>query len=163
MLTTEEIAKVNGYIKEAITKILDLGFELKDKNRVIPYYYVSDNTRWGYFSQGYFDDKDSWIGISIEHLISLPNESIPPKSTLIHETFHYFQSDYDPRCAWDKKGGTFGKAVDNENILYEMGAVWMEQWMRGGQLDYNFLKQEFNTVFGDINGKNGDKLGFGFE
>lgn len=163
VLTTDEITKVNGYIKEAITKILDLGFELKDKNRVIPFYYVSDPNRWGFFSQGYFNDKDSWIGISVEHLVGRPNESTPPKSTLIHEIFHYFQSDYDPRCAWDKKGGTFGMAVDNENILYEMGAVWMEQWMRGGQLDNSFIKQEFNTVFGDINGKNGDKLGFGLE
>lgn len=157
VLTTDEIAKVNGYIKEAITKIMNLGFELRDKNRVIPYYYVSDNTKWGYFSQGYLSDKDSWIGISIEHLIGQPNESTAPRSTLIHETFHYFQSDYDPRGAYTKKGGFAGTGVDNENILYEMGAVWMEQWMRNGQLDASFVKQEFDDVF------KGDHLGFGLE
>ena len=155
------IAKMAKYIDTAITEIRNQGYEIKDKDRVIPYYYVKMKDKIGAFQQSCRGDKYSWIGLNAQQIDSKPDDTLNIKSTVLHETFHYFQADYDPRCAFDKAGGAFGNAVDNENILYEMGAVWIEQFLRGGNLDENFLMGDpfkFENIF-----EKGDLLGLGLE
>ena len=170
VLHAGEVAKMKDYITNAITKITDLGFTISDKDRVIPYYYVSDPIRWGAFTQDKWADSRSWIGISVEKLLEAKDNndvfSIP--CTLIHETFHYFQADYDPRAAFRKGGGLYGTGYyfDNENILYEMGAIWIEQFINNGQLNAKYLLEEvfFDAIHkGTATKGTGDKLGFGLE
>lgn len=155
VLSSAEIAKMNNWIRDAITQITDLGYELSSKDTEIPYYYISDPDKWGYFKQHWFKDCFSWIGISVEKLINTPNDTLSFKSTMLHETFHYFQANnYDNRCAAKKSGGTkWGWAICNENILYEMGAVWIEKFIRKGKLDADWLLKE--VFMGNM-----DKLGF---
>lgn len=141
---------VKKRINEAITKIRNLGFEIRDKKRVIPYYFaVPKNNKdpldqaWGTFVQDWWDDSSSKVRIGINKMIAAPNDTMSNRSTIIHETFHYFQADYDPRCSWTK-----AKASDNEDILNEMGAVWSEQFVNDGQLIAAYLRnQVFNGVF----------------
>ena len=165
-----DLEKMIKNITDALTIITDLGFTLQDKDRVIPYYYISDSSKWGYFVQDKWHDSRSYIGISVNLLYSAKSsgDEFSMPCTVLHETFHYFQADYDNRCATKKAGGLYGTGYyyDNEGILYEMGAVWIEQFVNNGQLNASFLKE---TVFGDVfytgddvNGK-GDKLGFGYE
>ncbi len=155
VLNAVDIAKMNTWIRSTITQLTDLGYELSSKDTEIPYYYVSEPDKWGCFQQHWMADCYSWIGISVEKLINSPNDTLSFKSTLLHETFHYFQANnYDPRCAAKKSGGTkWGWAIVNENILYEMGAVWMEKFTLKGKMDADFLR---TTVFmGNL-----EKLGF---
>ena len=86
--------------------------------------------------------------------------------TVLHETFHLFQADYDPRNSARKAGGLLGYSADNQNILYEIGAVWMEQFKNSGQLSADWLKNvAFKNAFhkGSELKSNKDKLGFGLE
>jgi hypothetical protein len=156
----EYIDPIVRRINDAITQILNLGYEIKDKNRVIPYYFKSSPNNWGTFNQDWRSDSRSWITLSMEKFINEFDDSASIKMTIIHETFHYFQADYDPRCAYRKAGGFGGYSIDNENILYEMGAVWIEQFVNKGQLNASFLQGEaLQYVFYDKNNTYGDKLG----
>jgi len=156
----EYIDPIVRRINDAITQILNLGYEIKDKNRVIPYYFKSSPNNWGTFNQDWRSDSRSWIALSMEKFINEFDDSASIKMTIIHETFHYFQADYDPRCAYRKAGGFGGYSIDNENILYEMGAVWIEQFVNKGQLNASFLQGEaLQYVFYDKNNTYGDKLG----
>ena len=164
---------LGGYIEESIRKILDLGFKLRTLGkplRSIPFYYISDPDKYGYFKQSPVDDDFSYVGIGVEKLIESKNDPSQLKSTLIHELFHLFQADYDPREAWTKAGGlnkpknlkNFVQfkydqptTIDNESIIHEMASVWVEQFMNNGELNAKFLSTE---AF-DIN----IPLGFGQE
>lgn len=165
--------RLGGYIEECIRKILDLGFTLRTLGkplRSIPFYYISDPDKYGYFKQSPVDDDFSYVGIGVEKLIESKNDPSQLKSTLIHELFHLFQADYDPREAWIKAGGfnkpkdlkNFAKlnfdqpvTIDNESIIHEMASVWVERFMNNGELNANFL----STNAFDIN----IPLGFGQE
>ncbi len=169
VVNVRELPKIRKYIEDAITKITDLGFKLAYSDRVIYYYIRSKDESWGEFKQSFWADSYSYIDISVEHLFYAKQDkdefSMP--CTVLHETFHYFQSNYDPRSAKDKAGGyPAGAAVDNENIIYEMGAIWIEQYANNGQLNANYLKEiVFKKAFyqGDKSDGKGDKLGFGLE
>lgn len=169
--------RLGGYIEECIRKILDLGFTLRTLGkplRSIPFYYISDPDKYGYFKQSPVDDDFSYVGIGVEKLIESKNDPSQLKSTLIHELFHLFQADYDPREAWIKAGGfnkpkdlkNFAKlnfdqpvTIDNESIIHEMASVWVEQFMNNGELNANYL---LTDVFGDVFSFDG-LLGFGME
>ena len=155
VLSSYDYAKMNAWIRNAITQITDLGYELASPGTVIPYYYISEPDKWGFFKQDYRADCLSWIGISVEKLINTPNDTLSFKSTLLHETFHYFQANnYDNRCAMRKSGGTkWGWSIVNENILYEMGAAWIEKFTRKGKMDADWLRSD--VFMGNL-----DKLGF---
>ena len=152
--------KMAGWIKEALTIITDQGYDIEDKERVIPYYYDdSSKDVFGYFEQNVWSDALSYIGLSAKNISADFDNVTDIKSMVLHETFHYFQADYDPRDSRHK--GNIYSITDDENILYEMGAVWMEQFVRNGSLDANFLKNDVfdsNTIF-----LQGDLLGMGME
>ena len=153
------VDKIKSRINNAITEISKLGFELKYKNRAIRYYFISDPGKWGAFNQNEWDDYFNSIGLGIENMINSPNDSTNQKCTIIHETFHYFQSGYDPQWA-----GTKAKSPADEIMLYEMGAVWVEQFMNNKQLNANWLQgYAFRNIFNTDVSNAPDKLGLTME
>lgn len=127
---------LNDCIKDAIKQIRKLGFKLNGQHD-IPYYFgITDN--WGEHVQHWLNN-DMWsslyIGIPkiLEANCKMTSEL---RQTVIHETLHYFQSDYDPRYITTLKRG------ENEHVsLAEMGAVWIEKFMNAGQLSADFQKE----------------------
>lgn len=160
----ERMKKVlNQYVRDAITKITDLGFKIEGK-RTIPIYIQSLPDKWGQHNQSTLSDSKSSVSISWEKLMEADPDIQGLKMTIIHELFHYFQAEYDPRCAYIKGRTTFSPTgvlgIDPEElvtdavVMYEMGAVWIEQFMNDGQLSADFLAQEvFNeSILGDYTG-----------
>lgn len=147
---------LNQYVKEAITKITDLGFKTNGK-RTIPIYIESLTGRWGQHNQSTTSDANSSISISYEKMAEAVPDTAGLRNTIIHELFHYFQSEYDPRPALIKgrsslsplaaAGGWWDKLdpeelIGDEVVMYEMGAVWIEHLMNNGQLDALFLLKD---------------------
>lgn len=176
VINNEYHNRIGSYIEESIQKILDLGFTLKTWGkplRTIRFYYISDPDKYGYFKQSPIDDAFSYLGIGVEKLIESKDDPSQLKSTLIHELFHLFQADYDPREAYVKAGG-FSKpnsvkdlvkwkleptTIDNESIIHEMASIWVEQFMNNGNLNAGYLSSDaFANVF-----LHEEKLGFGQE
>lgn len=166
-------ASIGQYIEESINLLFDMGFSLKNLygKRVVPFYYMRyykkneetkkneiDREIDGGFRQDWLDDVYSYIGLNVDLIAQeLSAESFNPtrlKCTIIHELFHYFQYDMDPRSAYTKAGGPRNKWLDNKGILFEMGSVWVEQFMNNGNLNPVFLKQKYDD---------GPKLGIGHE
>lgn len=123
-------------INDAIKQIRKLGFKLNG-NHDIPYYFGTTE-KWGEFSQDWMNN-NLWSSI----YLSVPkirdaNYALTTdlKQTVIHETLHYFHSDYDPRYLSILKRG------DSEYVaLSEMGAVWVEKFMNNGQLNAEFQRE----------------------
>ena len=155
---------LNEYVKDAITKITNLGFKIDDKERKIPIYLESNPDRWGQHNQSRISNTKSSISVFYEKMLDSKPDLEGLKCTIIHELFHYFQAEYDPRCAYNKGGGFLNWAYGDELILYEMAAVWVEKFMNGGQLNAGFLKTEaFHHVFSVSGISSKDVLGIGME
>lgn len=125
--------EIGKNIEAAIKQIHQLGFELGPKTHTIPYYYDVTND-WGTHCQSY-----DWLSCILLNTskIAKANTAKPLptglKQAIIHETFHFYQSFYDPRYYAMYKGG------DNDHlIMWEMGAVWIEKYMNEGQLSADF-------------------------
>lgn len=147
---------LNGFVKEAIEKITGLGFKIEG-NRTIPIYIESLPDRWGQHNQSTLSDTRSSISVSYQKLSEATPDTAGLRSTIIHELFHYFQSEYDPRPPLIKGrsslsptaalGGLWNKLdpeelVGDEVVMYEMGAVWIEHFMNNGQLNAQFLVRD---------------------
>ena len=147
---------LNQCVKEAITKITDLGFKTNGK-RKIPIYIESLSDRWGQHNQSTTSDANSSISISYEEMAKAVPDTAGLRNTIIHELFHYFQAEYDPRPALIKgrsslsplaAAGALWEKLDPEEligdevVMYEMGAVWIEHLMNNGQLNASFQKNE---------------------
>lgn len=128
---------INSCVKDAIKHIRKLGFKLNGDHS-IPYYFGT-TTNWGEHCQHALNN-NLWSCIYLGiPMICNANYAMTTglKQTVIHETLHYFQSDYDPRYFSIFKRG------DNEYVaLNEMGAVWIEKFMNGGQLSASFQEDE---------------------
>lgn len=135
---------VKEYVEKALEKIIDLGFVLKGE-KVLYIDFASDPEDWGGHQvcgipgdSGY----SMWVKLSIQKLLDSTTTNEDIKCTVIHEIFHWFQSYYDPRSnhakAKKEKSG-------DEIVMYEMGAVWIENLMNNGQLNANFIKQHLDT------------------
>lgn len=162
-----ENQKVKQYITDALSTITDLGFKLNGTDRVIRYYYYN-TFEYGLFVQSKWSDKNNCIQLGVDMIgySLLTGQKSDLASTVLHETFHLFQSEYDPRSAYRKAGGFLGYSADNENILYEMGAVWIEQFANDGQLKAEWLKNDiFKKAFhrGSDLSSDKDKLGMSQE
>ena len=147
---------LNDYVKEAIKIITGLGFKIEGK-RTIPIYIESLPDRWGQHNQSTLSDTRSSISISYQKMSEATPDTAGLRSTIIHELFHYFQSEYDPRPPIIKGrtslsptaafGGLWSKLdpeelVGDEVVMYEMGAVWIEHFMNNGQLNAQFLVRD---------------------
>lgn len=125
--------ELNKCIKEAVHEIYQLGFRLNGDHS-IPFYF-SKTENWGEHVQ-HWANNNLWscLYISIPKILEANcNMTKELKMTVIHETLHYFQSDYDPRYFSILKQG------DNDHLaLAEMGSVWIEKFTNGGQLSASF-------------------------
>ena len=128
--------KLKECIEETIKQIHALGFRLNGSGRTIPFYYTTTEN-WGEHVQ---DGLNNNIWTCLE--LSVPKiknagyvVTDELKQTMLHETFHYYQSDYDPRYF------SISKVLNgNEEslIMYEMGAVWIEKFRNNGLLNTDF-------------------------
>ena len=83
--------------------------------------------------------------LGAKKLLSATEDDI--KFTVIHEILHWFQAFYDPRSNYKKSKKSYS---GEELILYEAGAVWAEQFMNGGKLNGNFVKQYLPTYLRSV-------------
>ena len=138
---------VGEVIEETIRQIHKLGFRLEGEGRTIPFYYEYykeyEAPRGEFIQDRINGNWWSCILLNTRNLLSDVKStgklSTNMKQTIIHETFHYYQADYDPRY-WSLIKGS---SVNNETlIMYEMGAVWIEKFMNSGKLNANFQLSE---------------------
>ena len=140
-LWTDSIAK---YIEASIKQIHKLGFKLEGKDRTIYYYYNPLKDEWGSYEQDSWNN-NWWSCINLNAKKLAENNIFYPtpvdiKQTIIHETLHYYQSDYDPRY-WSLRKGLVASVKayfwgDGEDVaLTEIGAVWIEKFMNNGKLN----------------------------
>ncbi len=128
--------KLKECIEETIKQIHALGFRLNGSGRTIPFYYTTTEN-WGEHVQ---DGLNNNIWTCLE--LSVPKiknagyvVTDELKQTLLHETFHYYQSDYDPRYfSYNKASDGYDEMI----IMYEMGAVWIEKFLNNGLLNTEF-------------------------
>lgn len=135
-----KVATYNKYIKEAIKQIHDLGFSINTPCK-IPFVFdilykdwlfTKDTEVYGNFVQnGKFDE---WNSIELNVNVIFSADETTMKQTFIHEILHYFQSHYDPRWAYNKRGG-------EDDILAEGASVWAEQFMNNGKMNVSFVEK----------------------
>ena len=139
------VPKLNNYIKDALTKITDLGFVISG-GRNIPFVFTYETDHpdaYGFFNQSWWEDKNSTIELNLVKLLNGVDDT-EISQTVIHELLHYFQAWYDDRpCMTKKLGG-------EEDIMNEAASVWIEQFMDNGKLNGVFLQyyvQDFASGF----------------
>ncbi len=131
-----KVATYNKYIKEAIKQIHDLGFSINTPCK-IPFVFDilyknwrKDTEVYGNFIQS--SKCNAWNSIELNVNVIFSADETTMKQTFIHETLHYFQSHYDPRWAFNKRGG-------EDDILAEGASVWAEQFMNNGKMNVSFI------------------------
>ena len=135
-LSTQEI--IEDAATDAINAILGLGFKVKGtRNIPIVIKALSDEGAYGYFKQSAFSDKWSTIEINSKMLNGDKDEL---RQTVYHEMFHYFQSEYDPRCCFSK----FRNVYRDLLMLIEAGGVWIEKLAGNGYS--GIMKQNADIV-----------------
>ena len=125
-----KLPTVNLYIKEAIRTIHSLGFKLPDGVKLN--YHLADThswifgDSWGYYSRSWICRSRDGIWLKDELVLYEAEENTQVlKQTIIHETLHNFQSYYLPSA--------LPNPIGNYNAMFEMGAVWIEKFMNGGE------------------------------
>ena len=150
----EQKTLINGYIREAIDKIHDLGYQIRT-DRDIPYIFMASmgEDTDGAFCQSSWSDEKSTIHLNLEKIVN-GMDATKLKQTIIHETMHYFQADYDKRPPKEKAGKCY-----DELLMYESGAVWSEKLMDNNKLQYSDFIAKYipKTIRGmtDIDGIHG--------
>ena len=135
---TEKLPSINTLIAQSIKTINDLGFTIPDGYTI--HYYIKSNLqmRWlGLLPENYGSFNANIFSIkSFDHIDihdQLADDLDKLKLTLLHETLHYYQSHMLP--SW------FAKPRGEHNVMYEMGAVWIEKYGNGGELSANYQKE----------------------
>ena len=136
------------YMNEAVGIIKGLGFKVEG-DRKIPIIIEKEKANggalnqdeYGRYEMSFWGKKYGYIlindGFRTKSNINFNTENL--RKTCIHELLHYFQADYDPRCAWSK-GGIINSSGESL-ILYECGGVWVEQFMNNGQFSTTFIAE----------------------
>lgn len=129
------------YLNEALGKIKALGCKVQG-DRKIPIIITpaSDlgQDEYGRYEMSFFGREWGYILVSDGFIGWKGNCNVQNlRNTLIHELFHYFQADYDPRVAWTKGGivDTSGEFL----MIYESGGVWIEKLMNNNEFSYTFV------------------------
>jgi len=135
------LSDVNKFIKEAITKIHELGITIPGNvtlhYQICPFWFVGAN---GSFSPSFLSRDYDCISIKDE-IVTWVGEDDTIIQTILHETLHNYQSYYHP-------GSTPNPTFDN-NAMYEMGAIWIEKFALGGKLDdvFQLTDNGLHTTF----------------
>lgn len=127
---------ITRYINDALAKIQELGFKINEDRDIPIIFKIGLGKKYGAFCQDWRKDKNSTIELNQDKILAMGDDHTDLKTTIIHELLHYFQSEYDYRTPYDKAGQ--GK---DDLIMYESGAVWAEQFMNDGYLNYEFIRQ----------------------
>jgi hypothetical protein len=145
VMVEQKAPKVEEYVKQAITKIIDLGFVLDGDKTLYIDFAKDEDENWGGHEvcgipgeSGY----SMWVSLGIQKLLSSTTTDSDIKCTVIHEVFHWFQSFYDPRANYQKANESY---AGDEVVMYEMGAVWIEHFMNNGNLKSSWI---LSDVFG---------------
>ena len=157
--------KVYEYVKTALTKIQELGFKTKEernnKKNKVRTINVNFETKsiwdsdelYGWHNQSDCSDEWSSISIGVEKNTGPDADDLNLKCTVIHELFHYYQSEYDSRSPMDKAdkiGTLFGRSAYEYLVMYEMGGPWAEQFVNEGQLNSKWLLENaLSYIFTD--------------
>lgn len=140
--------EILGYLNEAVGIIKGLGFKVEGDRKVpiIIEKEIPDGGRlkpqeFGRYEMSFWGKKYGYILIN-DGFRTQPTDEYDKatlRKTCIHELLHYFQADYDPRCAWAKGGikNTSGESL----MLYECGGVWVEQFMNDGIFSIAFISE----------------------
>ena len=142
---------IDHYIQQALTMILDLGFKL-DGEKTLYVDFDPTDFDWGGHQVtalpfripiNIHDGWNMYVSLGRNMFVEPfdPKEIITEdlkKCTIIHEIFHWVQSFYDPRTNYQQasEGGEF-------QIMYEMGAVWIENLINNGNLQVDFINENF--------------------
>ena len=133
------LGKIDDYVQQALTKINDLGFKL-DAEQTLYIDFDPNDKDWGGhkvcgipFAEGFA----MWVSLGVDKLTASTTTDNDIKCTVIHEIFHWFQSFFDTRSNYKKSRKEYH---GDEMVMYEMGAVWIEQFMNNNKLNENFLK-----------------------
>ena len=136
---------LNDNVQQALRKIFDLGFKIEGE-RSLDINLVRDKD-WGGYTDDWVYKGWSSVSVGIDKLLNDSTTEVDRKCTVIHELFHFVQSGYDPRSTF-RKGWPYYKDKGGEPlIMYEMGAVWIENLMNNGQLKASWLN---TAVLNDI-------------
>ena len=135
-----KLPTVNLYIKEAIKTIHSLGFKLPDSVKLNYHLANTDYlfgliSSYGYYSRSLIGRSHDGIWLKDELLLYEAEENTQTlKQTIIHETLHNFQSYYLP--------SGLPTPIGEYNAMFEMGAVWIEKFMNGDQLNGSWQMNE---------------------
>ena len=133
---------IRSYLDEAISKIKALGFKVKG-DRTMPviiaepsessimqnHFNRSKPGEWGRCVASSSGNKWNCLILNRPMMLGL-TEPTELRKTVIHEMFHYFQFEHDPRSAWDRTHAS-GKNVEYQ-MLIESGGAWAESLLGFG-------------------------------
>lgn len=132
----ENHVKIHSIIREAIKKIHDLGFKVTERDVAVDFKILPPQI-FGTMNQNPWKNEKSTVTLSVELLSILSNED-KLRSSAIHEFFHIFQADYD------KYARSYTNLNDRQ-LMYEAGAVWIEQFMNeDGAFSKDFAKEHIS-------------------
>lgn len=130
----------------AVAIIKGLGFKVKG-DRTIPILVLDESDlgagEYGRFQQSWMSDEWSSIKLNKALITSAGFSRNELRQTVCHEMFHYFQSDYDKRCALTK-GAFDGNA--EFLIIYEAGGAWIER-LAGDHSYSKLIISDGNALF----------------
>lgn len=121
------VPKINEYMHEAVKQITKLKFTVRSKRNIPILFKTLDENEWGLFKQHATNDEKSWIELTTK-IVNTTMDEDEVKQTIIHELFHYFQSDYDTRLPINK----YRQCGGDELMIYECGGRWVEKFMNNG-------------------------------
>ena len=124
---------IHKIIREAIKKIHDLGFMTTKRDVAIDFVEMKNPDpkdtkldKFGTFNQSAWKNELSTVSFNELILTDFDTHRNSFKASAIHELTHDFQADYDVASTkW------FFRREDDRVLMYECGAVWVEQFMTG--------------------------------
>lgn len=132
----ENHIKIHSIIREAIKKIHDLGFKVTERDVAVDFKILPPK-KYGTMNQNPWKNEKSTVTLSVDLLSILSNED-KLRSSAIHEFFHIFQADYD------KYARSYTNLNDRQ-LMYEAGAVWIEQFMNeDGAFSKDFAEEHIS-------------------
>jgi len=135
---------IAGYVESALTEIFNLGFKIDGEKTL--YIDFAGGDDWGGHQVCGIPGEGGWsmwVALGIKKLLDSNTTEADIKCTVIHEILHWVHAiSYDPRSNFKKSKKQYG---GEELVMYEMGAVWAEQFMNNGNMNAKFLSDYLDT------------------
>lgn len=136
---------INATIRESLRTLQDMGFSVTKRDIGIQFKDLVIKKKSGTepldgaFTQSSWSNESSTVEYNYYFVRDYNKYKNKFRTTCIHELMHDFQADYDPRWAYTKAKS----ASLDQQLLYESGAVWAEQFM-GGAFSTTFTNTYLN-------------------